>query len=301
MLKKFRYLIGILVVIMAFSVLAGCTGKKAEEPKEQKKTEQKSGQQTEQKKVILATTTSTVDSGLLDVLQLEFEKKFGYKLTIISVGSGQAIAMGEKGEADALLVHAPKDEEKIERAGVAVNRKLVMHNDFVLVGPSDDPVKIKGKKTEEAFKAIADAKALFISRGDESGTHKKELGIWEKAGVKPAGAWYQETGTGMGQTLNMALEKQGYTLTDRATYLAQKKNNDLEIIVEGDKSLLNIYHVMQVNPEKFDKVNAEGGKDFVEFMIAADTQKMIGDFGKDKYGQSLFIPDAGKNEAELGK
>lgn len=282
MYKPFIYLVGLMVVIMTFSFLSGCTGRKTE-------------------KVIVATTTSTVDSGLLDILQPEFEKKYGYKLTIVSVGSGQAMVMAEAGEADALLVHSPGDEKRIEEAGVVVNRKLVMHNDFLLIGPADDPAKIKGKQTEEAFKNIATTRALFISRGDGSGTHKKELSIWEKAGVKPSGAWYQETGSGMGQTINIAAEKGGYTLTDRATYLAQKKNNDLQIIIEGEAALLNIYHVMQVNPEKFDKVNAEGGKDFVEFMVAADTQKIIEDFGKDKFGQSLFIPDAGKHESELGK
>ena len=246
--------------------------------------------------VILATTTSTTDSGLLDVLKPEFDKQTGYDLTIVSVGSGAAIAMGEKGEADALLVHSPKDEQRIEDVGVAVDRQLVMHNDFVLVGPADDPAGIKGQPVEAAFKAIAERKALFLSRGDESGTHKKELGIWEKAGISPAGEWYQETGTGMGATLNVAAEKKGYTLTDRATYLALQGNMDLQILLEGDQELLNIYHVMQVNPEKFAKVNAKGGKAFVDFMTAPGTQEIIKTFGADKFGQPLFFPDAGKEE-----
>lgn len=288
---KFIALIITMAMLMS-SLLAGCTT--TGRP-------QQNTPAVSKKEVILATTTSTVDSGLLDVLKPIFDKETGYDLTIISVGSGQAIAMGEKGEADALLVHSPKDEQRIEESGVAINRQLVMHNDFILIGPANDPAKVKGKSTVEAFKAIAAANALFVSRGDDSGTHKKELGIWGKTGVKPAGTWYQETGTGMGPTLNLAAEKDGYTLTDRATYLAQKKNLDLEIMVEGDKDLLNIYHVMQVNAEKFSKVNTEGGKAFVEFMVAQTTQKTIESFGMDKYEQSLFIPDAGKKVEDLGK
>lgn len=247
------------------------------------------------KDVILATTTSTVDSGLLDVLIPVFEKQSGYRVKTIAVGTGQALAMGEKGEADVLLVHAPEAEKKLVDAGVGINYQLVMHNDFVIAGPPDDPAKIKGMSSMEAFKAISAKQAIFISRGDDSGTHKKELSIWKKAEVIPAGQkWYQETGQGMGATLQMASEKQGYTLTDRATYLAQKSNLKLEILSEGDKGLLNIYHVMQVNPEKFTKVNAKGAEAFVAFMIAPETQKMIGEFGKEKFGQSLFFPDAGK-------
>ena len=276
MFTKNRLWVIMLIVLMAMLSAAGCTSANQE--------------------VILATTTSTTDSGLLDVLKPEFDKQTGYDLTIVSVGSGAAIAMGEKGEADALLVHSPKDEQRIEDVGVAVDRQLVMHNDFVLVGPADDPAGIKGQPVEAAFKAIAERKALFLSRGDESGTHKKELGIWEKAGISPAGEWYQETGTGMGATLNVAAEKKGYTLTDRATYLALQGNMDLQILLEGDQELLNIYHVMQVNPEKFAKVNAKGGKAFVDFMTAPGTQEIIKTFGADKFGQPLFFPDAGKEE-----
>jgi tungstate transport system substrate-binding protein len=247
------------------------------------------------KDLILATTTSTVDTGLLDVLIPIFEKQTGYRVKTISAGTGQALAMGEKGEADVLLVHAPDAEKKLVDAGQAVNYQLVMHNDYVIVGPAGDIAGIKGKQSGDAFKAIAQKEALFVSRGDDSGTHKKELSIWKKAEISPAGAkWYQESGQGMGATLLMASEKQAYTLTDRGTYLAQKANVRLDVLSEGDKSLLNIYHVMQVNPEKFAKVNSKGGKAFVEFMIAPETQKMIGDFGKDKFGQPLFFPDAGK-------
>ena len=247
------------------------------------------------KDLILSTTTSTVDSGLLDVLIPIFEKKTGYRVKTISVGTGQALAMGEKGEADVLLTHAPEAEKKLVDAGALINYQLVMHNDFVIVGPPDDPAGVKGKPSSEAFKAIAAKEAVFVSRGDDSGTHKKELSIWKKAEIAPAGTkWHHESGQGMGATLLMASEKQGYTLTDRATYLAQKANTRLEILSEGDKGLLNVYHVTEVNAEKFPKVNAAGSKAFVEFMIAPETQKMIGNFGKDKFGQSLFFPDAGK-------
>lgn len=245
--------------------------------------------------VILSTTTSTVDSGLLDDLIPRFEKKTGFRVKTIAVGTGQALAMGEKCEADVLLVHAPASEKKLVDAGVAINYQLVMHNDFIIVGPPADPAKIKGKTAADAYKAIDAGGAVFISRGDDSGTHKKELSLWKDANIVPTGKpWYQESGQGMGATLLMASEKAGYTLTDRATYLAQKANVKLEILSEGDKPLLNIYHVMQVNPEKFSKVNAAGGKAFVEFMIAPETQKVIGEFGKDKYGASLFFPDAVK-------
>jgi tungstate transport system substrate-binding protein len=249
----------------------------------------------ESKDVILSTTTSTVDSGLLDDLIPRFEKKTGYRVKTIAVGTGQALAMGEKGEADVLLVHAPASEKKLVDSGVAINYQLVMHNDFIVVGPAADPAKIKGKTAADAFKAIEASGAVFISRGDDSGTNKKELSLWKEAGIVPTGKpWYQESGQGMGATLLLASEKAGYTLTDRATYLAQKTNVKLEILSEGDKPLLNIYHVMQVNPEKFSKVNAAGAKAFVEFMIAPETQKIIGEFGKDKYGEALFFPDAGK-------
>jgi tungstate transport system substrate-binding protein len=249
----------------------------------------------ESKDVILSTTTSTADSGLLDVLIPLFEKKTGFRVKTISVGTGQALAMGEKGEADVMLVHAPASEKKLVDAGVAINYQLVMHNDFIIVGPAADPAIIKGKTAADAFKAIDAGAAVFVSRGDDSGTHKKELSLWKEANVVPTGKpWYQESGQGMGATVLMASEKAGYTLTDRATYLAQKANVRLEILSEGDKPLLNIYHVMQVNPEKFSKVNAAGARAFVEFMIAPETQKVIGEFGKDKYGSSLFFPDAVK-------
>jgi tungstate transport system substrate-binding protein len=243
------------------------------------------------KDLILATTTSTQDSGLLDVLVPMFEEESGYKVKTIAVGTGQALEMGTKGEADVLLVHAPDAEQELVDSGNAVNRERVMYNDFIIIGPSSDPAGVKGLNVKEAFQKIADSKAIFISRGDDSGTHKKELGIWKSMNLDPSTLEnYLETGQGMGATLNVAMEKLGYVLTDRATFLAQEKNlTDLEVIVEGDEDLLNIYHVMQVNLEKYEKVNADGAKAFVEFLINDETQQTIEDFGKEEYGQSLFF------------
>ena len=257
----------------------------------------------QQKNVILATTTSTQDSGLLDVLNPMFEKKTGYMMKTIAVGSGQAMAMGEKGEADVLLVHSPEAEQKFVAAGYGINRRLVMHNDYIVVGPAADPAGIKSAKTTvDAFKKIADAGAVFMSRGDNSGTHAKEKSIWKAAGINPEGQkWYQQTGLGMGQTLNVAAEKKGYTITDRATYLALKKTLGLDILVEGDASLLNIYHVMEVNPAKWPKVNQAGAKAFADFMVSKKTQEIIKTFGVEKFGGALFFPDAGKKVEDLGK
>lgn len=259
--------------------------------------------QAQDKTLILATTTSTQDTGLLDVLIPIFEKNTGYFVKTIAVGSGQAMTMGQKGEADVLLVHSPAAEKKFMEDGFGVSRRLVMHNDFIIVGPSDDPAKIKGVKSAvEAFKKIAAAQALFISRGDNSGTHAKEKDIWKVAGVKYDGEkWYQQTGLGMGQTLNVAAEKKGYTLTDRGTYLALAKTLKLGILVEGDAVLLNIYHVMEVNPQKWPKVNIAGAKAFADFMVSKETQDIIKTFGVDKYGSPLFFPDAGKKVEDLGK
>ena len=259
--------------------------------------------QAQQKTIILSTTTSTQDSGLLDVLIPIFEKKTGYFVKTIAVGSGQAMAMGQKGEADVLLVHSPAAEKKFVAEGYGVNRRIIMHNDFVIVGPPEDSAKIKGiKAASDAFKKIASAQALFLSRSDKSGTHVKEMDIWKAAGIKPEGQkWYQQTGLGMGQTLNVAAEKKGYTLADRGTYLALKKNLGLDILVEGDAILLNVYHVIEVNPVKWPKVNAPGGKAFADFMVSNETQGIIKTFGVDKFGSPLFFPDAGKKEEELGK
>jgi tungstate transport system substrate-binding protein len=256
-----------------------------------------------QKNIILATTTSTQDTGLLDVLIPIFEKKTGYFVKTIAVGSGQAMAMGQKGEADVLLVHSPDAEKKFIAEGYGINRRLVMHNDFVIVGPGPDQAGIGGTKSAaEAFKKIAAVDALFLSRGDNSGTHSQEKKLWKAAAITQEGQkWYQQTGLGMGQTLNVAAEKKGYTLADRGTYLAMKKNLGLDILVEGDAALLNIYHVMEVNSAKWPKVNAAGAKVFADFMVSKKTQDIIKSFGVDKYGSPLFFPDAGKKVEDLGK
>jgi tungstate transport system substrate-binding protein len=256
-----------------------------------------------QKNVILATTTSTQDSGLLDVLLPIFEKKTGYFVKTIAVGSGQAMAMGAKGEADVLLVHSPAAEKKFMADGNGVERRLVMHNDYIILGPPADPANIKGmKKAAEAFKKIAATGSVFMSRGDNSGTNAKEKDIWKAAGVKYEGEkWYQQTGLGMGQTLAVAAEKKTYTLADRGTYLALKKNLGLDILVEGDGILLNIYHVIEVNPKKWPKANFTGAKAFGDFMVSKEIQAIIKTFGVEKYGSPLFFPDAGKKEEALGQ
>ena len=244
--------------------------------------------------LILATTTSTQDSGLLDELIPTFEDHNDYNVKMIAVGSGEALRLGSEGEADVLLVHSPSAEEDFIEAGNGESRELVMHNDFVIVGPEDDPAGIAdAESAADAFAKIAAAEAPFISRGDESGTNTKELAIWKDAGIEPAGqSWYSETGQGMGATLNVTTERQGYTLTDRGTWLAQQANLDLGLLYESDPKLNNIYHVIVVNPEKFDEVNAEGARAFSAFMIAPDTQDIIGEFGIEEYGAPLFFQDA---------
>lgn len=282
---KFKQLISLLLVLM-FAFVTGCSDSTTKEADKDPETK------TEKTDLILATTTSTQDSGLLDVLKPDFEEKNNYNLKIIAVGTGQALEMGTRGEADVLLVHAPAAEEELVKSGDAINRQKVMYNDFILVGPAEDPAKIKDLSVAEALTKITESKASFVSRGDDSGTHKKELELWKKSSLDPKalGDAYIEAGQGMGATLKIASEKIGYTLTDRATFLAQKKNMpDTEILVEGDESLLNIYHVMQVNDEKHDKVNAEGAKAFVEYMLSEDTKKIIKEFGVDEYGQPLFF------------
>jgi tungstate transport system substrate-binding protein len=253
------------------------------------------------KTVILATTTSTQDSGLLDVLVPQFEKESGLRVKTIAVGSGQALKMGEKGEADLLLVHSPDAEKKFMADGFGSSRRLVMHNDFIILGPAADPAKIKGAKAAEAMKRIARTNALFASRGDNSGTHAREKGLWKAAGEDPEGQkWYQQTGLGMGQTLNVAAEKRAYVLADRATYLSLKKGLGLEILVEGDGKLLNIYHVIELSTTRWPKVNGPGGKAFADFMLTKKTQEIIGRFGVEKFGATLFFPDAGKRPESLG-
>lgn len=252
--------------------------------------------------LILATTTSTQDSGLLDVLLPLFEKQTGYKVKPIAVGSGQAMTMGERGEADVLLVHAPDSEKRFMEAAHGTDRRLVMHNDFIIIGPAEDPARIKGEMlAASALRKVAAAKALFVGRGDNSGTDQLEQKLWKLANLDPKGqTWYQQTGQGMGATLNVSAEKSAYTISDRATYLANKKNLKLEILVEGDRSLLNVYHVITINPRKSDKINAPGAMALADFMVSKATQETIARFGIDRYGQPLFFPDAGKEDEEVG-
>ena len=253
--------------------------------------------------LILATTTSTQDSGLLDVLIPMFQEQYGFTVQTVAVGSGQAMTMGQEGNADVLLVHSPSAEKTFMEEGWGKDRALIMHNDFIIVGPADDPAKIKDLGPADAFKAIATAEANFVARADKSGTSTKELGIWAKTDVNPAEskpAWYIETGQGMGASLTIASEKGAYTLTDRATFLANKDTLQLEILVEGNKTLLNVYHVITVNPDKWPKVNYDGATAFLKFMADPATQEIIAQFGVEKYGQPLFFPDADKTDADLG-
>ena len=250
--------------------------------------------------VILATTTSTQDSGLLDVLVPMFERMSGYSVKTISVGTGQALALAARGEADVTLAHASSLEKKYLAEGRLLNRRLVMYNAFVIIGPRDDPARIKGEKTAAAaLKKIAATGSRFVSRGDKSGTHRLELALWTQAGVTPAAAWYIESGQGMGATLGIADDRQAYTLTDRATLLAFSRRVRLVTMVEGDRPLLNIYSVMEVNPGNGPRVNAAGGKAFADFMLAQEAQAVIRTFGADRYGRPLFVPIAGKRDEDF--
>jgi len=251
--------------------------------------------------LLLVSTTSTQDSGLLDVILPAFSEQTGYRVQLVSVGSGQALKIGEQGNADVILLHSPAAEKEFMANEFGIDRRLVMHNDFVLVGPPSDPAGIRDKAPVDALKEIFASRATFVSRGDESGTHVKELALWKNAGLDPAGEdWYLETGQGQGPTLSISSEKSGYAITDRGTFLAYKSNVDLEILVEGDPFLLNIYHVITVNPEKWSNVNLEGAKAFADFVTSPEGQKIIEEFGVEEYGQPLFFPDADKTDADMG-
>ena len=255
----------------------------------------------EPKSVILSTTTSTQDTGLLDVLVPLFERQTGYVVKVISVGTGQALALAAKGDADVALVHAPSLERQYVADGKLLNRRLVMYNDFVIVGPKDDPAKIKASKTAvSAMQLIAQSKSRFVSRGDNSGTHTLEKALWRDARVNPKGDWYIEAGLGMAATLGVANERNAYTITDRGTYLALQKRLMLPILIQGDRVLLNIYSVMEVNPANGPRINAVGGKALTDFMVSPQTQSLIKNFGVEKFGEPLFVPVAGKREDELG-
>lgn len=244
--------------------------------------------------IILATTTSTQDSGLLDELIPRFEQRSGFRVKVVAVGSGAAIALGTRGEADIVLAHAPDSERELVASGSGVDRQLVMYNDFVLVGPPDDPAKIGGGQDAlAALAAIARAEAPFVSRGDNSGTEQLERKLWAAAGIDPAGqSWYVQSGSGMGQTLQIAGQRRAYTLSDRGTYLAFRERVELAVLVEQDARLLNVYHVIRVNPERFPLVNAAGAQALSDFLLAPETQAIIATFGQEAYGQPLFTPCA---------
>jgi tungstate transport system substrate-binding protein len=255
----------------------------------------------EHKAIILATTTSTQDSGLLDELLPLFEEQTGYLVKPIAVGTGEALAMGERGDADVLLAHAPAREKEIVAAGFVINRRIVMHNDFLIVGPEEDPAGIHGSDNgAESVERIAETGTRFTSRGDDSGTHFLEMSLWDAAALDPGGDWYISTGQGMGATLLIAAEMRAYVLTDRATYLALRDRTGLVPHVEGDPLFLNIYSVLEVNPERFPEVNSAGARAFSQFILGREAQEIIRRFGVEQFGQPLFFPDAGKSEESVG-
>lgn len=298
-MRYLRYLVAVLLVL-AFGLASGCGDDDGDEPSgDSTPATAASPEPTKASgEVILATTTSFQDSGLLDVLQDKFEDETGYELTPIAVGSGAAIEMGVRGDADVVFAHSPAAEEKMIDDGDGIERALVMHNDFVIVGPASDPSGVRGSADiVAAMTALSSRSAPFISRGDQSGTHTFELARWKEASIDPAGeSWYEESGQGMGPTLQIADQKQGYTITDRGTFLAQRENLDLEILFEGVSSLLNYYHVIVVNPEKHTDVNVAGARAFAAFLVGDGVQEVIETFGVEEFGEPLFFPDAGNPE-----
>ena len=252
--------------------------------------------------ILLVSTTSTQDSGLLDVLLPAFTEQTGYQVQLIAVGSGQALKLGEQGNADVILLHSPTAEKEFMGKGFGIDRRLVMHNDFVIIGPPSDPASLRTQPAlVDSFNAIFSSASTFVSRGDDSGTHVKELSLWKNAKLEPFGmSWYIETGQGQGVTLSIASEKEGYAITDRGTFLAYKPNINLEILFEGDPILLNVYHVLTVNPERWPHINLEGAKAFSDFITSPEGQKIIAQFGIEQFGEPLFFPDADKTDAELG-
>lgn len=240
----------------------------------------------------MSTTTSTENSGLLGVLLPHFENKYKVRIYVIAVGTGQALKLGERGDVDIVFVHARELEDKFIADGYGIDRRDVMYNDFIIVGPHEDSAKIRGVRSAvEAFRRISISNAVFISRGDKSGTHVKELEIWKSAGIKPSGKWYIESGKGMGEVLNMAQEKIAYTLSDRGTYLAYGKKIELKILLEEDPILFNPYGIIAVNPLKHPHVNYKKAGEFIDWVTSREGQYIIANF-KDKYGNLLFVPNA---------
>lgn len=302
MTRKTSSLITLIMLSLLVAITTACAQAPAESPPSNEEIEDASAEDVpETREIILATTTSTYDSGLLDELIPLFESQTGYIVKTVAVGTGKALQMGEDGNADVLLVHAPAAEKELMDGGSGAERLLVMHNDFVIVGPAEDPAGIKGTSSAaEALGKIQTQGATFVSRGDDSGTHKKELSLWAEADTSLQGDFYLESGQGMGQTLRIASEKSAYTMTDRATYLATRDDLNLDILVEGDPVLLNVYHVITVNPEKWLDINYDGATSFATFLVMPETQAAISMFGVDKFGQPLFFPDADRTDADLG-
>ena len=250
--------------------------------------------------LIILTTTTTQDSGILRVLTDAFAKKSNLTVKAIVAGSGDILKQGARGEGDVLLTHSPEAEKLWMGDGNGTSRRLVMYNDFVIIGPETDPANIKGLKAADALRRIAEAKSQFVSRGDQSGTHVRELATWKRAGVDPKGQpWYRETGQGQGLTMDVASQFQAYAFTDRGTYLVHAKRIGLPVLVENDPVLYNIYHVMPVNAAKFSRVNASAGQAFADWIVSPEGQAVIAEVGKAQYGRSLFIPAANLNEAQL--
>ncbi|MBZ2174742.1 substrate-binding domain-containing protein [Schnuerera sp. xch1] len=295
-----RFLALSLSILIVFTMLVGCTPKNdSQDVKESdESTDVVEDNDSEEKtggRIILSTTTSTQDSGLLDYILPIFEEETGIEVDVVAVGTGKALENGRNGEADILLVHAKESEEEFVAEGHGLERRDVMYNDFILVGPTDDPSGLKENYPNDivgALTAISEDGAIFVSRGDDSGTHKKELGLWEAAGIEPEGEWYLEAGAGMGDVLTMADEELGYTLTDRATYLNMSDVLELEILVEGDDNLFNQYGIIPVDPDKNEQINEEGAQKFMEWMLSEETQELIGEYGVEEFGQPLFVPNA---------
>jgi len=250
--------------------------------------------------IIILTTTTTQDSGILRVLTDAFANKSGLAVKSIVAGSGDILKQGARGEGDVLITHSPEAEKAWMAEGNGTSRWLVMYNDFVIIGPETDPAKIRGPKAAHALRRIAEARTPFVSRGDQSGTHVRELAMWKRAGIDPKGqSWYRETGQGQGLTMDVASQFQAYALTDRGTYLVHARRIGLPILVENDPALYNIYHVMPVNSAKFPKVNASAGQAFADWVVSPEGQAAIAEFGKAQYGRSLFVPAASMREQDL--
>lgn len=271
---------------LIFIFLVGCSSKQQEAAKPK-----------EARTMVLATTTSTQDTGLLDYLIPMFKKDTGIDVKVLAKGTGEALKLAQNGDADCLLVHDKAKEEQFIKDGYGLKRSDVMYNDFIIVGPTEDPAKVKEKAYNnplEALKIIKDSEAKFVSRGDQSGTDSKEKSLWKSAGITPSGNWYVSAGKGMGAVLQMADEMKAYTLTDRGTYLSMKDKLKLQIVTEKSQQLYNQYGVLKLNPAKNTKLKEKEADEFIDWILSDKIQKTIGEYGKEKYGQPLFIPNAKK-------